>query len=59
MPAELAPALRRLSPECAATLLVALAGGDTIVRDVFALLLLIVGIHVPVPNCFVGSGPGC
>lgn len=47
------------SPEFAALTLVLLAGGDTVVRDAFLLVLLFFGIHVSVPNCYVGSGPAC
>lgn len=39
--------------------LTALAGGDSFVRDVAAWLMAFAGVHLHVPNCYVGSGPAC
>lgn len=41
------------------TVLALLAGGDAVVRDAVLGLLALAGIHLAVPSCYVGSGPGC
>ena len=40
-------------------LLVVLAGGDSVVRDAAAWFFALAGVRFHVPNCYIGSGPGC
>jgi hypothetical protein len=53
------PRRSRPSQAFLVTVASAIAGGDTVVRDVFSVAAVVFGVRLHVPNCYVGTGPGC